>query len=68
MADLNFLPVHEIAEAIQNRKVSSQEALQAHLDQIARHNSSINAIVTMDEGQARQRVRETDEPLAHDHV
>ena len=63
MTDITHLTAHEMATAIQQRKVSSQEVLEAHLSQIAKHNSSLNAIVTLDEDAAHKRAKEADQAL-----
>jgi amidase len=61
---LTDLTAHKLASDIRELKVSSQEVLEAHLEQIAKHNPSLNAIVTMDEKQVRQRAKEADEALS----
>ena len=68
MDKLNFLTASELASLICDRRVSSQEVLEAHLSQITAHNPSVNAIVTLDEARARQRAKEADEALAHDEI
>jgi len=78
MSDLVFLPAHQLAKAIreperasflgEHRQVSSLEVLDAHLSQIATHNPKLNAIVTLDEEQARQRAKEADEALARGEI
>jgi len=60
MDDLVFSPAFELAAAIRQRRVSSVEVLEAHLAQIARHNSTLNAIVALDEEGARHRARGAD--------
>jgi amidase len=45
--DICFLRAVDIAALIRQRKLSAREALQAHLKQIARVNSKVNAIVTL---------------------
>jgi amidase len=64
MSDLVFWPAHQLAAAIRDRTVSATEVLNAHLEQIATHNSKLNAIATLDAERARQRAREADEALA----
>ncbi len=68
MSDLVFLPVHQLAKAIHKRQVSATEVLEAHLNQIAKHNSKINAFITLDEEGARRRAREADEALAKGEI
>ena len=68
MTDLTFSTASELAEAIRNRQVTATEVLEAHLAQIARHNPTLNAIVTLDEGGARQRAQEADAALERNEV
>lgn len=65
---LTFPTTSELANMIRQRHVSSQEVLETHLSHIATFNPSINAIVTLDEKQARQRAKEADEALARGEV
>ncbi|MBK9605037.1 MAG: amidase [Betaproteobacteria bacterium] len=52
---LNFLSAAELSVKLQSRAVSAREVLDAHLVQIERVNSKVNAIVTLDgEGAYRQ--------------
>lgn len=64
MSDLVFTPAHQLAQMIRDRAVSALEVLDAHLVQIATHNSKLNAICTLDEERARQRAKLADEALA----
>jgi amidase len=64
MDDLVFTPAFALAAAIHQRRVSSIDALEAHLAQIARHNPTLNAIVALDEERARQRARDADAAIA----
>lgn len=64
MNDLTFLTATQLAQAIRERQVSAVQVLEAHLDQIARHNPALNAIVTLDEANARERARQADAALA----
>jgi amidase len=66
--ELNFLTATELADNIRERRVSSQEVLEAHLRQIAAVNPSVNAIVTIDEEQVHRKAREADDALAHGNV
>ncbi len=72
-----FWEAHQLAKAIRDseallqaadRQVSSLEVLDAHLQQIATHNSNVNAIVTLDEERARQRASSADEALARGEI
>lgn len=64
MAQIVFRTASQLAQAIQRREFSAVEVLEAHLDHIARHNSTLNAIVTLDAESARQRANEADAALA----
>ncbi len=64
MNELVFLPAHQLASMIRNRAVSSVEVLDIHLAHIALHNPKLNAIVTLNETQARQQAASADEALA----
>ncbi len=64
MSDLVFTPAHQLAQMIRDRAVSSVEVLDAHLVQIAKHNTKLSAICTLDEERARQRAKLADEALA----
>lgn len=63
-----FLPAYRLAEMIRSGQVSSAEAVDAYLEQIRRHNSTLNAIVTLDEEGARKRAGEADEALKRGEV
>jgi amidase len=65
---LVFAPAHELARAIRAREVSAVEVLEAHLQQIAQHNPTLNAIVTLDTERARQRAQEADAALARSEI
>ena len=64
MSDLAFISVVELARMIRDREVSAVEVLDAYLTQIAKHNSKLNAICTLDEAKARARAKQADEALA----
>jgi amidase len=68
MDDIVFSTATTLAAAIREHHVSSNEALDAHLAQIARHNPRLNAVVTLDEEGARLRAREADEALARGEI
>src|SRR5687767_1819519 len=68
MQDITIATTTDLATAICAHRISSTEALEAHLAQIARHNPSLNAVVTLDEEGARRRAREADEALARGEV
>jgi amidase len=62
--ELNFLPARELARRIRAREVSSVEVMQAHLDQIARVNPIVNAIITLLPERAMESARAADAALA----
>jgi len=66
--DLNFISVCQLATMIRKRQVSAVEVTDAYLTQIERHNSALNAIVTLDAENARTRAVLADEALARDEV
>src|SRR6266550_3445383 len=68
MTDVLFSSTTNLASAIRARQVSASEALDAHLAQIERHNRALNAVVTIQPDNARQRAREADEALARGQV
>ena len=45
--DLCFLPARKMADLIRTKKLSSRELMEAHLQQVARVNPKVNAIVTL---------------------
>ena len=68
MDELTFRTASELADSIRQHRASSQEVLEAHLKRIAAQNPSLNAIVTLDEEQARRRSKEADEALARGEI
>jgi amidase len=64
MTDLVFWPVHQLAQAIHDRTVSSLEVLNAYLQQIEKHNARLNAIVTLNTEPAIAQAKAADEALA----
>lgn len=64
MSDVVFKPAVELAQMIRDRQISATEILNAHLEQIAKLNSKLNAICTLDEENARIRAKLADEALA----
>jgi amidase len=68
MSDIIFATAQELATRIRQRHVTATEVLEAHLTQIARYNSPLNAIVTLDEERARTRAKEADKALARGEV
>ena len=68
LSQITCLTATELADSIRHRQLSSQEVLEAHLKQIALHNPSLNAIVTLDEEQARLRAKDADDALARGEI
>ncbi|HHP7243868.1 MAG TPA: amidase, partial [Elainellaceae cyanobacterium] len=64
MSDLVFLPAHRLAQMIRDRQVSAVDVLDDYLVQIAKHNTKLNAVCTLDEHYARSRAKQADEALA----
>jgi amidase len=63
--EIIFRSVSELAQKIRERKISSEDAVDAHLKHIAKHNPALNAIVTLNESRARQKAKEADDALKH---
>src|SRR5260370_4962119 len=64
-SDICFLAARQMADLIRLKKLSAREAMQAHLKQIARVNSKVNAIVTLvPEDQLMTHALAADEALA----
>jgi amidase len=68
MKEFVFCTATELARIIREKTASAAEVLDAHLQHIARHNSDLNAIVTLNEKEARQRAHESDVALARGEV
>lgn len=72
MSDLVFRPAYELTQMIRDGVISSVELCNAYLTQIAKHNSKLNAICTLDEVSARDsplerlchRAKQADNALA----
>ena len=64
--DLVFSSTVDLAAAIAARKISAVEALDAHLEQIDRHNETVNAVISLDRGGARERAEKADAALARE--
>jgi len=63
-SELCFLPAVKMRQMILGREISCLELLDAHLEQQARCNESVNAIVTHTDDQARQQADQADKQLA----
>jgi len=66
--DVIFSSVTELAAAIRARQISAAELLEEHLAQIANRNPALNAVITIDVGQAHERARAADAALARDEI
>lgn len=64
MSDLVFYSASDLAQGIGDRTFSATEVLEAHLAQIAQHNPALNAIVTVNESQARLQAQAADKAIA----
>ncbi|HEX8212533.1 MAG TPA: amidase family protein, partial [Longimicrobium sp.] len=63
MHNLVFASTADLAAAIRTGQISAVEALQAYLAQIARHNPTLNAVITLDAERAAVRAQEADAAL-----
>ena len=59
-----FLTASELARAIRTGQLSATEIVEAQLARIQKFNPALNAVVTLDAGNARGRAREADRALA----
>jgi amidase len=67
--DICFMRAVDMAKLIREKKLSAREVMQAHLKQIGRVNSKVNAIVTLvAEEQLMAQAAAADESLAHGKV
>jgi len=66
--DILFSSTTQLAAALRAAHVSATEVLEAHLAQIERYNPALNAVVTLDTEQARERAREADAALARGEI
>ncbi len=64
MSNLVFLCAHQLAQMIRDCEVSAVEVTEAYLAQIAKHNTKLNAICTLNEDNALKRAFQADEALA----
>jgi len=63
--DICQLSAVELARLISAKELSARDVVRAHLEQIDRVNSGVNAIVTLVADQAMERARIADEDFAH---
>jgi amidase len=64
VSELCFMPATELVARIKRKDVSAREVLQAHLAQIERVNSRVNAIVTLAADKAMADAGRADESTA----
>lgn len=63
-SEICFLTATDLAERIRSKQLSCLEVMQAHLTQIERVNSKVNAIVTIVADAALEQARKADEALS----
>ncbi len=63
-----FYTAVEMAEAIRNGEVTSEELVRAHLNHIYLHNPDLNAIVTIDADNALRHAAEADEAFSRGEI
>src|SRR5947199_3847152 len=66
--DAVFSSTTELAGVIPAGHLSAREVLNAHLTQIASHNSALNAVITLDVERASERAREADDALTRGEI
>lgn len=66
--ELVFMPAHQMAALVRRKQLSSYELLMAILSQIGRHNTGLNAIVTLDISKAMKRANLADKALANGEI
>lgn len=64
MNKLNFISAAAMADAVRRRKISPMELVDAHLAQIEKLNSRLNAFVQIDSDRARESARRAEKLLA----
>ncbi|MFT3989647.1 amidase [Aestuariivirga sp.] len=64
MTELVFKPAHELATLLKERKITSRALLDACLDQFARYNAKLNAVIVTDIERARKAADAADKRLA----
>jgi len=62
------LPARLLARRLRRRQISAAEAVETFLERIARHNPALNAVVSLDADQARERAAEADAAFARGEV
>ena len=64
MSELGFRPARDLAAMIRRKEISSRELLDYFLGAIATKNEALNAVVTLDEENARKAAAEADDAIA----
>lgn len=60
LSEINYLALHEMADAVRNRRISSTELVDAHIARIEQLNSRLNAYVHTHFHAARQLAKDAD--------
>jgi len=66
--DIVFLTATELAQKIRSGELTSLEVVDAFLSQIYEYNPQLNAIITVNDNNARERAKAADEALAQGHI
>jgi amidase len=64
MSELGTRSARDLAAMIRRKEISSRELLDYFMDAVAEKNEALNAVVTLDEENARQSAAEADEAIA----
>jgi amidase len=67
-SDIVFLTVTELAQKIRSGELTSLEVVDAFLSQIYEYNPKLNAIITVDNKNARERAKAADKALAKGQI
>lgn len=57
------LPARVVARRLRRRQLTAVEALNAHLERIEKHNTALNAVVSLDPDRAMRRAKAADAAL-----
>ncbi|MCG8499185.1 MAG: hypothetical protein MJB12_02095, partial [Firmicutes bacterium] len=68
MHQLLFLSAHELALLIKERKATSCDIVRAHLDHIKKHNSKINAMISVYEEEALELAKVRDVQVRENEI
>ncbi len=64
MDALHYLPAHQLLADLKAGKVTSETVTRAFLERIRKHNTNVNAVVTLDENNALEQAMAADRKLA----